>query len=290
MKRRLLSLCFVISLRHVAWGTPDLNLVSAATSPTAPGVRSETAPGAYVTPATSSRNNGPFSASGDTVSSMGGMAPLAPSGPGTPQLNIVSGASNIIIPGMGNQVVYSNDVNGWNVSLAFGLSNSPNLSGTPGGFGLELTSASATCFGGGCSTDPLQIFLSDTNFVGMTSSLSSYFSSTQTGVGTSSQKAWFDNSNTLFGSATPIGNVGPFTGIGAFAGSASGPGPAGTSPYSLTIEDVFNPNGGPASFGSSGDITGISTVPEPSSLTLFGTLLIVCASRLLRRSKSRLTQ
>ncbi len=82
----------------------------------------------------------------------------------TPELNIVSGGSNVTFNGSGDQVLYANDVNGWNVSLVLGLSNSPDLSGTPGGFGVQLTSVEATCFGGGCSTDPLDIFLSDTGF------------------------------------------------------------------------------------------------------------------------------
>ncbi len=282
MRRLLSSLLFVMPLAHSAWATPDLNLVSGNTSGTVPDTPK--VPQARSASADAPSN---FTSTSGASAAVSSAAPLTQTSTlGTPMLNIVSGAANVTFSGVGSQVLYANDINGWNVSLILGLSNSPALTGTNGGYGLQLTSASATCFGGGCSTDPLDIYLSDTGFTQPTPDFNTYFSSTQTGVGTSSQMAWFDPSNTLFGTSTAIATVGSFTGLGAFAGSGSGPGPgasssAGPSPYALTIEDIFNPNGGAASFGATGDIT---AAPEPSSLILFGTLLLLYAFTM-RRSK-----
>jgi hypothetical protein len=201
----------------------------------------------------------------------------------TPELNLVSGAVNSgTVIGSGSNVSYSNsNFNGWNISVVFGASNSPNLAGVNGLFGIDITSLTATCTGGNCSAAPLDIFLTDTGFtqaVGVGGFTTSY-SSTQSG-GSTTETAWEDAGNTAFAQTTLIGTVGPFTGTNH--GTASGGGPAGPTPYSLTIEDIFNANSGAASFSTDGNIT---SVPEPGAVVLFGTVLVLCASGLQRRRR-----
>jgi hypothetical protein len=201
----------------------------------------------------------------------------------TPSLNLVSGASNVTVPGSAGTVSYSNlNFNGWNIDVVFGASNSPGLSGVHGGFGIDITSLTATCQGGTCSADPLDIYLSDTGFTQVVAAggFSTDYSSTQSG-GSTTQWAWDDTTNTLFGEGTLIGKVGPFTGTNH--GTASGGGPAGPAAYSLTIEDIFNAAGGAASFSTDGDIY---SVPEPGAIVLFGTALVFCASKLRRRKQA----
>jgi len=201
---------------------------------------------------------------------------LAVAGSSNPELKIVSGGTTLIVTPLvlnSGQVVYSNpNFNGWDISVVFGASNSPNLSGPPGQFGLDITSLTATCSGGGaCSANPLDLFLSDVNFtqaVGANGLVNSY--STTSGVGSTTQTLFLDTGNSFFGGVA-CSTVGPLT--GATGGSiAGGCGAAGPSAYSLTLEDIFSANAsGVGSFSADGNV---SAVPEPASLSLFGTGLL----------------
>jgi hypothetical protein len=198
----------------------------------------------------------------------------------TPELYLVSGGTNVTVPGSGSTVNYSNtNFDGWNISVVFGSSNSPGLTGVNGLFGLDITSLTATCSGGPCSSNPLDIFLSDTGFTQVVAAngFTSSYSTTQHG-GSTSQLAWDTTANTIFGEGQSIGTIGPFTGTNH--GSVSGGGPAGPSPYSLTIEDIFNANGSAASFSTDGDI---AAVPEPAAISLLGGVLLVLGNRLRKR-------
>ncbi|HLY17144.1 MAG TPA: PEP-CTERM sorting domain-containing protein [Bryobacteraceae bacterium] len=195
----------------------------------------------------------------------------------TPELNLVSGADNVVVTGTGGTVSYSNaSFNGWVIDVVFGSSFSPGL--VP--YGIDITSLTATCIvGSACSANPLDIYLSDTGFTTVVpaGAFKSDYSSTQTG-GTTQQWAWDDTTNTIFGKGTSIGTVGPFSGTDS--GSVMGGGPAGPAAYSLTIEDVFTSGVSGASFSTDGNIS--STVPEPGAIILLGTVLAFC-SRKLRR-------
>ena len=170
-------------------------------------------------------------------------------------------------------------INGWTINIVSGTSHSPSL--TP--FGLDITSLTAVCNGVICpgTNNVLHVIYSDINFSvpvpagGFTTS----YSNTQSGNGSTSESAYFDNGNGLFSEATLIGTVGPFTGTNH--GTANG-GPIAANPsYSLTLDQVFMAQPGATSFSVDGNIT--SNVPEPAGIALFGTVLALCAHRLRRR-------
>jgi hypothetical protein len=205
-----------------------------------------------------------------------------------PELFIKTGGTTITVVGAGNSVSYSNaNFGGWNIKTLFGDSSSPGLEP----YGLDETSLTATCVGGGTCAD-LHVWLSDTDFNEVVTGFATSYSGTVTGAGQTTQKAWVGLGNTFFqgdgsdGSPTVsggslIGSLGPFSAPTA-AGFATGGPAAGPSNYSLTIEQIFKGCTGVncASYSVDGNITG---VPEPASVVLFGTILAFCASRLRRR-------
>jgi len=181
----------------------------------------------------------------------------------------------------GNQITYSNpNVDGWDLFIVVGVSTSP-ITDNPA---LDLTSLTATCGAAGtttCSANPLHISLSDMNFDTVVTSLSTTYSSTQTGSGTTSQSAYLSASNVEFANTTLIGTSPAFTAPGGVATETANLA-AGPSPYSLTLNQVFTDLGtGPVSFSVDGNLSGTS-VPEPGAVVLFGTVLILAASKLRR--------
>jgi len=200
----------------------------------------------------------------------------------TSELQFISGTNTLVVAGIGSTVTYSNtNFDGWDISIVFGASNSPGLSGVNGNFGIDA-SILAACTDQTCSSNPLDIFLSDTGFTQEVNAggFSTVFSTTQYG-GTTDQLSWDTTADTIFGKGTLIGELGTFTGSGV--GSVSGGGPAGPSPYSLTIETTFNGSGGSASFSTNGYTT---ATPEPNPWVLCGIGLALCAAALRRRRLS----
>jgi hypothetical protein len=206
----------------------------------------------------------------------------------TDELTISSGSSTVTITDNGvgdvnpaNGVIsYNNsNFNGWNISVATGTSYSPGL--IP--YGLDVASLTATCdLVGGCTTQSLIVTYSDINFntpVPIGDFLQT-FSTTDSGPGTATENAWFDNTNTLFGTQNSIGTVGPFgtSNIGFTSGGTV----AAVPNYSLTLQQVFTDTSATSavSFSADGNIT---AVPEPAAVVLFGSLLALCATGLRRR-------
>jgi len=209
-----------------------------------------------------------------------------------PELLLISGDSNTVLYGSPDGTVndISDTLNGWTINVLIGASNSPDLSGISGPFGIFLFSSTATCVGvRECESDALDVYISD---IGFTDSVAvggfvTGYNHDQDG-GSTSQIAWFDPSNTFFGGVndggTPLGGtligvLGPFTSLGLSSDSLNGGGPAGPDAYSLTMLDHFSAGGEDPTFTTTGYIT---AVPEPGTDVLAGTVLILCAFVLLR--------
>jgi hypothetical protein len=211
---------------------------------------------------------------------------LAASSAKADELKLTVGSNTLYVLGVGGLADYSNpNFHGWNLDIVFGISKSPTLDP----YGLRLGTITATCvYATPCTNKPLDIYLSDTGFTESVSSFVNGYTATDTGGGSTTQYAWVDTANMLFGEATPIGTlgVGPFTGAGVFASSVTGGGPAGPDAYSLTIEDIFtNPNRVSASFGADGDILSVET-PEPVSMLLMGTFLSLAGGLLSKKKRA----
>lgn len=182
--------------------------------------------------------------------------------------------------GLAGTVLFSGTINGWTVSGATGVTHAPGL--VP--VGLDLSSLTAACVTGTCAE--LDVFLSDTGFRTPVPAggFTEKYSWNITGGGNTSQLAWADSTNTLFGlgAANLIGNIGPVTGIGSSQVNG-GPAETGVAPgYSLTIEQIFRDTSGSVQFSVDGSIT---AVPEPAAVALFGTVLVLCATKLRRRKQ-----
>jgi hypothetical protein len=145
---------------------------------------------------------------------------------------------------------------------------------------MDLNSINVQTTGG---AHTLTIEFSDDNFSTPTPAFDLKFGGTLAfpAGSTVQADAYFDNGNTLFAQTTHIGTVGPF-GPGAFAGTASGPGTADTS-YSLTQVLTLSTTG-PGDF--SGDFR-LSPVPEPTSVALFGGVLLLTGTAIRRKLAKR---
>jgi len=127
----------------------------------------------------------------------------------------------------------------------------------------------------------LDVKYSDINFSPANPSFITKYSATITGTGTTSESAYFSNTNTLFAETTLIGTVGPFGDPGG-SGFATG-GLGSKAPFSLTLDQVFDASASGATYSVDGSV---ASVPEPGAVILFGTVLVLCASKLRRRRSS----
>lgn len=219
-----------------------------------------------------------------------------------------TGGTSVLLPGGGGQVTYSNqNFYGWNISLAYGRSNSPSL-------GLSLLTATADCSIAACA--PLTLAVSEVGFTmpiganGLSTVLTNEnVANADNGVGgpsTVTQWAYMDTSNAYFGSTDSnamsdfSGSYNPGTASligmlslngGGYVTSAPG-GDAATGPYSLTLVQQFcsDPPGGDGT--CSGGLSmqaagGITTAPEPGGLALFGAGLLGVALFAGRRRSSK---
>jgi hypothetical protein len=178
--------------------------------------------------------------------------------------------------GITGQTTVSGTINGWKITVVAGVTNSPSL--TP--VGLDLASLTAVCSTGSCGD--LLVEYSDINFnvAVPAGGFTTTYSSTQAGTGSTLQKAWFDNGNTLFTQTTLIGTVGPFT--SSNVGHASGGAIASDSSYSLTLAQFFSGGTNGTQYSVDGNIT---AVPEPVSVSLLGGVLLVTVGAIRRKMR-----
>lgn len=173
----------------------------------------------------------------------------------------------------------SGSLNGWTLNIVSGTSHSPGS--VP--FAIDITSLTASCtLGGGCTgANSLHVIFSDINFASAVApgGFTTSYSDTQSGAGTTSESAFFSNTNGLFAETSLIGTVGPFSGTNA--GAANGGAIAAVPLYSLTLDQVFSA-AGPTGFSVDGNIT----VPEPGTLALFGVGLLGLGAALRWRKRA----
>jgi hypothetical protein len=172
-------------------------------------------------------------------------------------------------PNAGTDAVLGS-INGWTINITSGTSNSPNTNPL-----LDLSSETANCSAACTGANSLTIVFTDINFTAP-GSLTSTYSNTQTGAGTTTQSAYYSDTNALNTLTTQIGTTLTFT--GSNVGTVSG-GTAPSSPYSLALVQNFS---GTATFSVDGNIT---AVPEGWSLSSalgmlgFGVVALVVARR-----------
>ena len=172
-------------------------------------------------------------------------------------------------------VLINTSVGAWNINISTALTF-PAV-GTPALPTLHLTSVNVSSANAGTLT----IAASQTGYTGP---LAGSFLLGAGGVtsGTVGVQAYLSNANTLFGTSTLLGSLGPFT--GAFSGTLGGSATATGNPYSLTVATTVTHT---AAGVSSLDVNLV--LPAPASLILLGSGLTILGLFGMRRARSKET-
>jgi hypothetical protein len=190
----------------------------------------------------------------------------------TPELRITSGGSD---SGIISGTSFTNtNFAGWNVTVS-AQTHSPSL--TP--VGMDLGTIAAECLNATCAD--LVVQFTDNGYTALVNSLTQSITANNVGTTSTTQMAWSDNTNTLFGHGTPLGTIGPLP--DSFVKTSLTTNVSPTIPFSLTIQDTLaGCTGCSVQYSLDANITG-TPIPEPASVALFGGILALCASRLRRR-------
>ena len=175
----------------------------------------------------------------------------------------------------------SGSINGWTINVVSGTSHTPGL--VP--FGIDVSSLTAGCSTASCTgANDLHVIFSDIGFnaVWPPITLDTDYSATINGSGSTSESAYYSNTDALFAETHLIGTVGPFTATNH--GSAFDSSHNQTAPYSLTLDQVFSAGANCATGGCSFSVDGdISGVPEPASVSLLGGVLLFAVGMIRRK-------
>lgn len=183
-----------------------------------------------------------------------------------PMLQLSSGADTVTITGDSTGVVtYSGSIGHFIVNFTGGFTY-PALGAQTLPY-MDLVSFNASSTDGGALT----IRFSQTDFSNLSGS-PFLIGSAIGGVtdGTVSYQSYFDASNAPFGTATLLGDLGPYS--RAFSGSSLDNMTA-TGAYSLTLVTTITHAGG-GSFPQASSFNATLRVPEPGTVTLLGAVLL----------------
>lgn len=184
-----------------------------------------------------------------------------------PMLQLSSGADTVTITGDSTTgvVTYSGSIGNFILNLTGGYTY-PALGAQTLPY-MDLVSFNASSTAGGTLT----IRFSQTDFSNLSGS-PFLIGSAIGGVtqGTVSYQSYFDASNTAFGTANLLGDLGPYS--GAFSGSSLD-NMTTTGVYSLTLVTTITHAGG-GSFPQASSFNATLRVPEPGTVTLLGAVLL----------------
>jgi hypothetical protein len=199
-----------------------------------------------------------------------------------------SSGDYVVISSAGHIVSKSATVTG----TAGTIGSDVDFSGMVGSYGLTFTvanqSALTLTIGGGevafSGAGPLDILLSEDNITiptaGWTLTFAGLLASSGSGAQVSDSAFGSTTSNNFFGTGTPIANLGPYNAGVSFSGFATGPSAAGLESVTDEIKLI---GAGTTSLTAMPSI--VAPVPEPLSVILFGTVIVICASILRKRLK-----
>lgn len=192
------------------------------------------------------------------------------------------GFSSGVISGTGMPSVASTSgsLNGWTYAVV-GTSNSPSSQPL---FGLQSFTIEAYCVSGGCTTEPLDVLVSDVGFASVPGLWTTLDVTAEPSAGGTTQVSAFNPLNGYF-TGVPFGvlsvsgsasNSQPLTGAAYFPISITGP-------FSETLADIFSSGGATGTMNAFEAMGEIGATPEPRTLLLFGTGLFLIGAFIRRQ-------
>lgn len=176
-------------------------------------------------------------------------------------------------------VLFFGDLTGWSINITSGFSK-PTLGSATQPI-LDVTSANISSYGIGSTLD---IWFTDTDFAAISNAVSTMAGIGGTTSGSVTYRAYYDSSNTPFGTANELADMS----FSSFAFSGQGGNQLSSAdPFSMTLRITIDHSGHSPYQISSFDA--IVRVPEPTTLLLFGSgLLALGMGLVLRRRRSAL--